>query len=65
MNGGGKRGQIDLPVAAVQHHGMSSPAPITQNPDIRFLGRILGDVIRAYDGEALFRRIEYIRATSG
>jgi phosphoenolpyruvate carboxylase len=38
--------------------------PITQNPDIRFLGRLLGDVIREHDGEALFRRIEYIRATS-
>ncbi|TVV77212.1 phosphoenolpyruvate carboxylase [Sphingomonas solaris] len=39
-------------------------APITQNPDIRFLGKQLGDVIRAYGGEALFRRIEYIRSTS-
>ena len=38
--------------------------PITQNPDIRFLGRILGDVIRELGGEALFRRIEYIRSTS-
>ncbi|PVX28193.1 phosphoenolpyruvate carboxylase [Sphingomonas pokkalii] len=37
---------------------------ITNNPDIRFLGRLLGDVIRAYGGEALFKRIEYIRATS-
>ncbi|WP_380872820.1 phosphoenolpyruvate carboxylase [Sphingomonas sp. DBB INV C78] len=43
---------------------MNAPAPITQNPDIRFLGRLLGDVIRAYGGEALFRRIEYIRSTS-
>ncbi|MET0271332.1 MAG: phosphoenolpyruvate carboxylase, partial [Sphingomonas sp.] len=39
-------------------------SPIAQNPDIRFLGRHLGDVIRAYGGEALFRRIEYIRSTS-
>ena len=39
-------------------------APITQNPDVRFLGRILGDVIRGYGGETLFRRIEYIRSTS-
>ena len=38
--------------------------PIAQNPDIRFLGRILGDVIRALGGEALYRRIEYIRSTS-
>ncbi len=37
---------------------------ISQNPDIRFLGRILGDVIRDLGGEALFRRIEYIRSTS-
>lgn len=37
---------------------------ITNNPDIRFLGRLLGDVIRIYGGEELFKRIEYIRATS-
>ncbi len=41
----------------------SSPA-IANNPDIRFLGRVLGDVIRAYGGEDLFKRIEYIRAAS-
>ena len=39
-------------------------ASITQNPDIRFLGRILGDVIRELGGEALYRRTEYIRSTS-
>lgn len=38
--------------------------PITQNPDIRFLGRVLGDVIRDLGGEELFRRTEYIRSTS-
>ena len=43
---------------------MATAAPITQNPDIRFLGRILGDVIRELGGDALFRRIEYIRSTS-
>ena len=37
---------------------------ITQNADVRFLGKLLGDVIREYGGEALFRRIEFIRATS-
>ena len=42
----------------------SPPPPLAQNPDIRFLGRLLGDVIRAYGGEALFKRIEYIRAAS-
>ncbi len=39
-------------------------APITQNPDIRYLGRILGDVIRAYGGEKLYRQTEYIRSAS-
>jgi phosphoenolpyruvate carboxylase len=39
-------------------------ASIAQNPDIRFLGRILGDVIRELGGETLFRRTEYIRSTS-
>ena len=43
---------------------MTCPAPITQNDDIRFLGRILGDVIRELGGEALYRRTEYIRSTS-
>ncbi|MES2497485.1 MAG: phosphoenolpyruvate carboxylase [Pseudomonadota bacterium] len=43
---------------------MSSTPPITQNPDIRFLGRLLGDVIRVYGGDTLFRRIEYIRSAS-
>ncbi|MBB5684149.1 phosphoenolpyruvate carboxylase [Sphingobium boeckii] len=43
---------------------MATSPPITQNPDIRFLGKLLGDVIRAYGGETLFKRTEYIRATS-
>jgi phosphoenolpyruvate carboxylase len=38
--------------------------PITQNPDIRFLGKLLGGVIREQGGDTLFRRIEYIRSTS-
>jgi phosphoenolpyruvate carboxylase len=42
---------------------MSAP-PITQNADIRYLGRLLGDVIRSYGGQALFERIEAIRASS-
>ena len=37
---------------------------ITQNADVRFLGKLLGDVIREYGSEALFQRIEFIRATS-
>ncbi|WP_164118753.1 phosphoenolpyruvate carboxylase [Sphingorhabdus sp. Alg239-R122] len=45
--------------------GMNTPAsPISQNPDIRYLGKILGDVIRAYGGEKLYRQTEYIRAAS-
>src|SRR5690606_31774833 len=40
------------------------PGAIEQNPDIRYLGRLLGDVIREAEGEPLFRRIEYIRAAS-
>ena len=41
-----------------------APTTITQNSDIRYLGKLLGDVIRAYGGDTLFERIEYIRATS-
>ena len=37
---------------------------VGQNEDIRLFGRLLGDVIRDYGGEALFRRTEYIRAAS-
>lgn len=43
---------------------MSSVPPISQNEDIRFLGKLLGDVIRAYGGDTLFKRTEYIRAAS-
>ena len=43
----------------------SSPVPpVSQNPDIRYLGRLLGDVIRAYGGERLYRQTEYIRSAS-
>ena len=44
-------------------HLAGAPA-ITQNPDIRYLGRLLGDVIRAYGGEGLYKQTEYIRAAS-
>jgi phosphoenolpyruvate carboxylase len=43
---------------------MNAIPPISHDPDIRFLGRLLGDVIRAYGGDALFQRIEYIRSAS-
>jgi phosphoenolpyruvate carboxylase len=52
---------IDARIIAVQQMPMAS---IAQNPDIRFLGRILGDVIRELGGETLYRRTEYIRSTS-
>ena len=42
----------------------SAPTTITQNSDIRYLGKLLGDVIRAYGGDGLFERIESIRAAS-
>ncbi|MGB3931667.1 MAG: phosphoenolpyruvate carboxylase, partial [Sphingobium sp.] len=41
----------------------SAPA-ISQNPDIRYLGKLLGDVIRAYGGEKLYKQTEYIRSAS-
>ncbi len=37
---------------------------IVQNPDIRYLGRLLGNVIRAYGGDKLYRQTEYIRSAS-
>jgi phosphoenolpyruvate carboxylase len=44
---------------------MNQPAQtLTQNADVRFLGKLLGDVIRAHGGDALFERIEAIRAAS-
>jgi len=42
----------------------STRPPISQNPDIRYLGRLLGDVIRTYGGERLYRQTEYIRSAS-
>ena len=43
---------------------MAGLPAITNNPDIRFLGKLLGDVIRAYGGVDLFDRIEAIRSAS-
>src|ERR1700761_4220013 len=40
------------------------PQNLTQNADVRFLGKLLGDVIRTHGGDALFERIEAIRAAS-
>lgn len=43
---------------------MADLPPISQNPDIRFLGRILGDVIRSYGGDDLYEKTEAIRRAS-
>jgi phosphoenolpyruvate carboxylase len=44
---------------------MSRAAPaIAQNADVRFLGKLLGEVIRTYGGDELLDRIEAIRAAS-
>ena len=43
---------------------MQNATPITQNHDVRLLGKMLGDVIRAYGGDKLYRQTEYIRSTS-
>lgn len=45
-------------------HPDADAGAITQNPDIKYLGRVLGDVIRAYAGQEVFERIEFIRAAS-
>ncbi|MBI0475718.1 phosphoenolpyruvate carboxylase [Sphingomonas sp. MA1305] len=42
----------------------SSLPPIANNPDVRFLGATLGDVIRGYGGDALFEATEAIRRAS-
>ncbi|MEI5687624.1 phosphoenolpyruvate carboxylase [Sphingomonas kyungheensis] len=42
----------------------ASLPPIANNPDVRFLGAQLGDVIRSYGGEALFEATEAIRRAS-
>src|ERR1700720_3625074 len=42
---------------------VSAPA-VAQNADVRFLGKLLGEVIRTYGGDALLDRIEAIRAAS-
>jgi phosphoenolpyruvate carboxylase len=55
---------VDQSVAEAEAKPHRSRRAVEQNPDIRFLGRILGDIIRQYGGDTLFRRIEYIRSTS-
>lgn len=55
---------VDDADTAAQHGRMADLPTIANNPDIRFLGKLLGDVIRAYGGDTLFERTEYIRAAS-
>ena len=55
---------VDPAPAAAQHWCMASLPAITNNPDIRFLGKLLGNVIRDYGGAALFDRVETIRQAS-
>ncbi|QKR98261.1 phosphoenolpyruvate carboxylase [Sphingomonas sp. CL5.1] len=43
---------------------MADLPSITNNPDVRYLGRVLGDVIRALGGERLFAATEAIRSAS-
>ena len=43
---------------------MATLPPIANNPDVRFLGSLLGDVIRAYGGTKLFEATEAIRKAS-
>ncbi|MEM6681307.1 MAG: phosphoenolpyruvate carboxylase [Pseudomonadota bacterium] len=43
---------------------MASLPPLQQNPDVRYLGRLLGDVIRELGGERLYERTEHIRSAS-
>jgi len=43
---------------------MKTSLPEQLRAEVRYLGRILGDVIRAEDGEALFNQIEEIRQAS-
>ena len=42
---------------------MTAPA-VTQNADVRYLGKLLGEVIRTHGGRTLYERIEAIRAAS-
>jgi phosphoenolpyruvate carboxylase len=43
---------------------MSEPLPDQLRSAVRYLGRVLGDVIRAQDGQAVFGQIEDIRRAS-
>jgi phosphoenolpyruvate carboxylase len=55
--------ELAKPDVSIERSG-ADRTRIEQNPDIRFLGRLLGDVIREYGGEQLFSRTEEIRSAS-
>jgi len=50
--------------AGASRHPMTQSLPESLRANVRFLGRILGDVIRAEDGEEVFAQIETIRQAS-
>ena len=53
-------GRLTAPLPQRSNAAMTLP-PIANNPDIRFLGAVLGDVIRGYAGEAVFATVERVR----
>src|SRR5579862_5507497 len=53
-----------LPAPYIMVLPMTAAPVIAQNADVRFLGKLLGEVIRTYGGSGLLDRIEAIRAAS-
>lgn len=43
---------------------MLKHVPLQQNQDVRYLGKLLGNMIRQLGGERLYERTEYIRSSS-
>lgn len=43
---------------------MTKPRTINQNPDLRYFGNLLGQVIKEQGGESLFNQIEQIRSAA-
>jgi len=55
---------IDAVPTAAQHPSMTTLPPVANDPDIRYLGARLGEVIREVGGEALYDATETIRRAS-
>src|SRR4051812_46263582 len=53
---------MDKPAAPELTNGVDKDAPLKE--DIRLLGRLLGDVLRDQEGDAVFNVVETIRQTS-